>query len=191
MKHVGDLIIKAWDTRDFSGITEVTGDVLSYSGSIDLPVCTSVGGDVWAHSCSISLPACTSVGGYVRADNGSISLPVCTSVGGYVWADGGSKIDLPVCTSVGGGVRAYGGSKLDLPACTNIKGESFQIGALRMVEAGPWTAILTPGYLSIGCQRRTWDEWLAMSDEEIASLDDMAAEVSVKFRAAILAAKGE
>jgi len=60
-----------------------------------------------------------------------------------------------------------------------------------MIEVWPWTAILTPGYLSIGCQRHTLDEWLAMSDEEIAALDDRAAEVSVKFRAAILAAKGE
>jgi hypothetical protein len=134
---------------------------------------TSVGGDVWAEG------------------SREISLPVCTAVGGYVWASGSCEISLPVCTAVGGYVGAEGSCEISLPVCTSIQGEVFEPGQLTLLRCGPWVAVITPGYLRIGCQRHTHAQWLAFTDEEIAQMDSAAAETAKAMREVLVRLLGK
>jgi len=87
-------------------------------------------------------------------------------------------------TEISGDLRVYGSATLD--ALQSVDGEDVSNGKIKFIETPVWIAICTPKMLRIGCQRRTWEEWIGMSNDEIGSLDENAAKIAKEYRAKLL-----
>ena len=81
------------------------------------------------------------------------------------------KARLPVLATVGGDLRVYSEASLTAPVLATVGGEDVSGGKCKIFRVGKWSAFATPTKLSIGCQGRTWEKWLEMSDDEIDGLD--------------------
>jgi uncharacterized protein YjbI with pentapeptide repeats len=80
------------------------------------------------------------------------------------------------------GANLYGanlsGAKIDGEEITIVP---LSIGGLE------WSALITDGYLRIGCQRHTHAEWAEFDDEQIEDMSDNAPEFWAQWKAPLLA----
>jgi len=107
-----------------------------------------------------------------------------TEISGDLRVYGYARLDAPALQSVGGDLVVYGSATLD--ALQSVDGEDVSNGKIKFIETPVWIAICTPKMLRIGCQRRTWEEWIGMSNDEIGSLDENAAKIAKEYRAKLL-----
>ena len=125
----------------------------------------------------------TEISGDLRV-YGYARLDALQSVGGDLVVYGSATLDAPALQSVGGDLRVNGSATLD--ALQSVDGEDVSNGKIKFIETPVWIAICTPKMLRIGCQRRTWEEWIGMSNDEIGSLDENAAKIAKEYRAKLL-----
>ncbi len=71
-------------------------------------------------------------------------------------------------------------------ACANLDGEILTEAPISISNL-IWPILITKGYMRIGCQRHTHEEWATFDDDNIASMESRAHEFWVKWKASLLA----